>query len=150
MHNLLQPIQSPENLLHELMWCGRISWDGTSSKLSEAPISAFESGFSSSSQILGKQIDVKQLAASRRCLIGISRNGKMFKVPYDNNLDVSSWKIALTFCNRSQFKTFLTSFRFGISRYFKNSFCVQSKKDTSFKNVIIIAINLKLKKSVPI
>jgi len=100
MHNLLQPIQSPENLLHELMWCGRISWDGTSSKLSEAPISAFESGFSSSSQILGKQIDVKQLAASRRCLIGISRNGKMFKVPYDNNLDVSSWKIALTFCSQ--------------------------------------------------
>jgi hypothetical protein len=85
---LLQPIQSPEKLNHELMWCGLVSWDGTSSKLSGIQNSVFDSGFFSSSQILGNQTSVKQLIATKRCIVGVTKNGRLFRVPYINNSEV--------------------------------------------------------------
>jgi hypothetical protein len=70
------------------MWCGLVSWDGTSSKLSGIQNSVFDSGFFSSSQILGNQTSVKQLIATKRCIVGVTKNGRLFRVPYINNSEV--------------------------------------------------------------
>lgn len=83
-----QPIYSPDNLRHELLWCGRVSWDGSSSKLSLMPNAAFDSGFFASSQILGSNFVAKELVTAKRGLIGVDKNGLLFRVPYDGSNEV--------------------------------------------------------------
>ena len=81
-----QPIQSPDNLLHELFWSGRVGWDG---KSSTDPNSAAGSGFFVSKRILGNGQVVKKLVAVKRSLFGVAGNGQIFRLPYDGSSEVS-------------------------------------------------------------